>query len=115
MLISIRDHSTSTVRPLSLFFFFFLMIRRPPRSTLFPYTTLFRSTRAEPACESCRASWRSRSPRARCQSRSEEHTSELQSPMYLVCRLLLEKKKNSDNMKFESTHKTYFVIEYVYQ
>src|SRR2546422_7058495 len=88
--------------------FFFLMIRRPPRSTLFPYTTLFRS--AEPANT---ATWlsssrrsanvshviavRSRSPPT---SRSEEHTSELQSRLHLVCRLLLEKKKNmhlSDN------------------
>src|SRR5690348_18161561 len=66
------------------------MIRRPPRSTLFPYTTLFRSPR--------RASWR-RSPPRRCRTcrrpcgRSEEHTSELQSPVHLVCRLLLEKKK----------------------
>src|SRR5256885_9282012 len=64
------------------------MIRRPPRSTLFPYTTLFRSARrALPPpirpTEHC--------PRARC--RSEEHTSELQSPCNLVCRLLLEKKK----------------------
>src|SRR5258705_4675185 len=76
------------------FIFFFLMIRRPPRSTLFPYTTLFRSlrtpiVRAEhlldlliaSIAEVCRI------------SRSEEHTSELQSLRHLVCRLLLEKKK----------------------
>src|SRR5947208_10338217 len=70
------------------------MIRRPPRSTLFPYTTLFRS------CSKTR-SWSTftrRSPCAtakhlRTASRSEEHTSELQSPDHLVCRLLLEKKK----------------------
>src|SRR6266516_6004170 len=80
-----------------VFFFFFLMIRRPPRSTLFPYTTLFRSRsrRRDPA--------RRRSPRgaprglrvagAPRRARSEEHTSELQSPYDLVCRLLLEKKK----------------------
>src|SRR2546425_8470768 len=81
------------------------MIRRPPRSTLFPYTTLFRS-RVENAPARCRApvgSLRgtSRSPRRRPsasiaprrRSRSEEHTSELQSLAYLVCRLLLEKKK----------------------
>src|SRR2546426_11501747 len=73
-------------------FFFFLMIRRPPRSTLFPYTTLFRSQlRKQP--RSLR-----RVPRASCETRdrprSEEHTSELQSPCNLVCRLLLEKKKN---------------------
>src|SRR6266487_1212585 len=65
------------------------MIRRPPRSTLFPYTTLFRSpaTRRSPAsrtAEACRGPGR---------WRSEEHTSELQSPVHLVCRLLLEKKK----------------------
>src|SRR6266545_5230033 len=75
---------------LILFFcFFFLMIRRPPRSTLFPYTTLFRPTRA--TSRRCGAtSWRHRWPGS---SRSEEHTSELQSLAYLVCRLLLEKKK----------------------
>src|ERR1041384_8717451 len=70
------------------FFFFFLMIRRPPRSTLFPYTTLFRS-RAE-----CRLDRRPAPAPARGRPcRSEEHTSELQSLAYLVCRLLLEKKK----------------------
>src|SRR5437879_9885881 len=69
------------------------MIRRPPRSTLFPYTTLFRSN-------ICATSPGRRVPTSRaahrwcgCATRSEEHTSELQSPMYLVCRLLLEKKK----------------------
>src|SRR5256885_12415107 len=72
------------------------MIRRPPRSTLFPYTTLFRSkrrrSRARPR-RGCRESAGSaRTPR--CRWRSEEHTSELQSPCNLVCRLLLEKKKN---------------------
>src|SRR5215216_7060135 len=79
-----------------LFFFFFLMIRRPPRSTLFPYTTLFRSPR-----------WlwprhRHQSPTRTPTWRSEEHTSELQSPDHLVCRLLLEKKKKNikiDNLK----------------
>src|SRR5437867_9047646 len=71
------------------FLFFFLMIRRPPRSTLFPYTTLFRSGArvGHPAPRACRRRRRLR----RC--RSEEHTSELQSPYDLVCRLLLEKKK----------------------
>src|SRR6266536_4572108 len=69
-----------------LFFFFFLMIRRPPRSTLFPYTTLFR-----PPCGFARGC--GASP-PRCPAgRSEEHTSELQSRVDLVCRLLLEKKK----------------------
>src|SRR6266853_3217750 len=74
---------------LCFLFFFFLMIRRPPRSTLFPYTTLFRSdppptTRRGRAPAPCRC--------RRC-VRSEEHTSELQSQSNLVCRLLLEKKK----------------------
>src|SRR6478752_7825863 len=73
-------------------FFFFLMIRRPPRSTLFPYTTLFRSrsartTRCGKACSTC----------AGGVPRSEEHTSELQSRLHLVCRLLLEKKKNKSS------------------
>src|SRR2546429_1664379 len=84
-----------------LFFFFFLMIRRPPRSTLFPYTTLFRS-------ENDVCAWRNAgsakqgfkiffadnvSPDLKILKRSEEHTSELQSRLHLVCRLLLEKKK----------------------
>src|SRR6267378_4494042 len=71
-------------------FLFFLMIRRPPRSTLFPYTTLFRScTRSITwSTRSCRRD--ATVPRA---ARSEEHTSELQSRRDLVCRLLLEKKK----------------------
>src|SRR5215216_8131561 len=88
---------------LFFFFFFFLMIRRPPRSTLFPYTTLFRSSWPTPSPTRCASGpWRrarptsrtgsSRSP-ARRPRRSEEHTSELQSPDHLVCRLLLEKKK----------------------
>src|ERR1041385_9337686 len=72
------------------FFFVFLMIRRPPRSTLFPYTTLFRSARQDLL--------RQRQPAAVAagdrEHRSEEHTSELQSRLHLVCRLLLEKKKN---------------------
>src|SRR5437870_8214705 len=73
--------------------FFFLMIRRPPRSTLFPYTTLFRSCTARSA-----HAWIHRTARGtttRCLARSEEHTSELQSRGHLVCRLLLEKKKKS--------------------
>src|SRR6266581_7611463 len=77
-----------TVSPVhsSFFFFFFLMIRRPPRSTLFPYTTLFRTRR--PGCpDRCSSGHPASVPR------SEEHTSELQSPVHLVCRLLLEKKK----------------------
>src|SRR2546429_4684760 len=87
------------------FFFFFLMIRRPPRSTLFPYTTLFRSrprsrstARVAPRAKHV-TSWPAR---ASC-PRSEEHTSELQSRLHLVCRLLLEKKKN----KAKSSHKSH--------
>src|SRR5256885_10976906 len=79
--------------------FFFLMIRRPPRSTLFPYTTLFRSLPGRRRLAPCRPvhTVRSLPHRRRTvmgQRRSEEHTSELQSPCNLVCRLLLEKKKN---------------------
>src|SRR5258707_1121816 len=69
------------------------MIRRPPRSTLFPYTTLFRSTRWPASSRAARRGRRGR--RAGRGRRSEEHTSELQSRQYLVCRLLLEKKKNN--------------------
>src|SRR5574343_700472 len=82
-------------------FFFFLMIRRPPRSTLFPYTTLFRShlrrlhrrgaVRRSDGDSVCRSS-----PSAAFAPRSEEHTSEPQSHHDLVCRLLLEKKKNTN-------------------
>src|SRR6266581_4541177 len=71
--------------------FFFLMIRRPPRSTLFPYTTLFRSPR-KPQPGLGPAAW-CVAPFDRRARRSEEHTSELQSPVHLVCRLLLEKQK----------------------
>src|SRR2546425_7626706 len=95
------------------------MIRRPPRSTLFPYTTLFRShirsasraTSSQPAAPTvattpCRVTGDRSLPRRRCagagrralrNARSEEHTSELQSLAYLVCRLLLEKKKREHN------------------
>src|SRR2546422_3350163 len=92
------------------------MIRRPPRSTLFPYTTLFRSHRSgKPSigatCLFCRfccmtwakgCRWRITSPAA-SRLRSEEHTSELQSRLHLVCRLLLEKKK-----KFNHVSEFYF-------
>src|SRR2546429_6796046 len=101
-----------------MFFFFFLMIRRPPRSTLFPYTTLFRSPpkHTQKAVGKQRTDWTSRISNVRCSlitaspftspsisqtpsqpitHRSEEHTSELQSRLHLVCRLLLEKKKNN--------------------
>src|SRR5438309_9072384 len=92
-----RLWSCSSIGSLAGSYFFFLMMRRPPRSTLFPYTTLFRSrllsfdreplTRTptvEVAHEAILTQWR-----------SEEHTSELQSQFHLVCRLLLEKKKTS--------------------
>src|SRR3712207_7413011 len=92
------------------------MIRRPPRSTLFPYTTLFRSGAAAPVfalaasttvsgstwgcCRERRSPVRTRSASA---SRSEEHTSELQSRQYLVCRLLLEKKKKTQKLNPTTT------------
>src|SRR5690349_24917475 len=92
----------------SYVFISFLMIRRPPRSTLFPYTTLFRSAegaRAAPQIGRVEKSFRDadivvhkfacRTKMGRDQGRSEEHTSELQSRRDLVCRLLLEKKKRS--------------------
>src|SRR5256885_7841516 len=83
-----------------ILFFFFLMIRRPPRSTLFPYTTLFRSQgiTSTPKINLLYARRNGLADQIRCRGlecheRSEEHTSELQSPCNLVCRLLLEKKK----------------------
>src|SRR5687767_15552340 len=99
--------------------FFFLLIRRPPRSTLFPYTTLFRSSRLRggqsqvlsPPYDRGRGSPRrvlhSRARPARGKprprSRSEEHTSELQSLAYLVCRLLLEKKKTKQSIDYDTS------------
>src|SRR5690348_18042562 len=93
------------------------MIRRPPRSTLFPYTTLFRSVlgacrRARPTFSDCVSEpgagvFQQAAPaRARAGGRSEEHTSELQSPVHLVCRLLLEKKKttNTHQTNQQDTH-----------
>src|SRR2546430_13417601 len=76
------------------------MIRRPPRSTLFPYTTLFRSSRARSRTQQAQNS--NEFPagllfHCQCRRRSEEHTSELQSQSNLVCRLLLEKKKTNSN------------------
>src|SRR3712207_9492545 len=102
-----------TQTEISFNLFFFLMIRRPPRSTLFPYTTLFRSNPAFerifgipaaefrgrrvsemfPGVEDIWTETHERVVRSRRPERSEEHTSELQSRQYLVCRLLLEKKK----------------------
>src|SRR3712207_7003295 len=98
---------------MSLIIFFFLMIRRPPRSTLFPYTTLFRSRNVNPLgivyrAKSMRLVWskdRVLNPELRhdierfkihCRLDRKEHTSELQSRQYLVCRLLLEKKKKKE-------------------
>src|SRR5258708_9360322 len=101
--------------------FFFLMIRRPPRSTLFPYTTLFRSGRPR----YCRvgfvvptlASWfvgEEAPSLAKGQGRrSEEHTSELQSPDHLVCRLLLEKKKKSQESAAFSGRQRTRIIEVI--
>src|SRR5882762_10712039 len=97
----------------SIFFFFFLMIRRPPRSTLFPYTTLFRS-RDHPCAGRAAAARRRNRPRAGRAARnsgaapsvrSEEHTSELQSHLNLVCRLLLEKKKKNKKKNEKRTQK----------
>src|SRR3712207_6977806 len=92
------------------------MIRRPPRSTLFPYTTLFRSSASGPSARgsSRRPATRPRSARPRhprpprLPPRSEEHTSELQSRQYLVCRLLLEKKKKQ---KFTDILNLYMTIQ----
>src|SRR5207237_10223691 len=84
--------------PIALFFlFFFLTIRRPPRSTLFPYTTLFRSGLADVLAALPRALAAAGVEVTVCMPRSEEHTSELQSHLNLVCRLLLEKKKTMQN------------------
>src|SRR5687767_15341796 len=86
------------------------MIRRPPRSTLFPYTTLFRSEAVSVLQKAVALNQQYVEARAKLcdiylasqQSRSEEHTSELQSLAYLVCRLLLEKKKKQNNKKYIS-------------
>src|SRR2546430_4349190 len=93
------------------------MIRRPPRSTLFPYTTLFRSWKyaaparswaranpASPPSASATSSATSRYSKTRLPTRSEEHTSELQSQSNLVCRLLLEKKKKKIEMKLSGQY-----------
>src|SRR5690348_18082797 len=96
--------TSSTTLTYSFFIiFFFLMLRRPPRSTLFPYTTLFRSHRRQDRIRAAhRAVSTSADPRREihhARRRSEEHTSELQSPVHLVCRLLLEKKKTTKSKK----------------
>src|SRR3712207_7644279 len=106
--------------------FFFLMIRRPPRSTLFPYTTLFRSrdssislqARPHPPLRG-EAGVRRAPPDRTCvrsllppgtDTRSEEHTSELQSRQYLVCRLLLEKKKKK---KHKTQYKAHYYMQHI--
>src|SRR5437867_8669203 len=81
------------------------MLRRPPRSTLFPYTTLFRSRHisGDAVRDQFEAMWNVKlNPEPGLRIRSEEHTSELQSPYDLVCRLLLEKKKKKDNIILHS-------------
>src|ERR1039457_7573995 len=87
--------------------FCFLMIRRPPRSTLFPYTTLFRSVLRFPSCSWNLGSFLRCYLPAEIDHRSEEHTSELQSPCNLVCRLLLEKKR-----KKKQTNETKTIQQY---
>src|SRR6266480_6086064 len=83
-------------RGIPVIFFFFLMIRRPPRSTLFPYTTLFRSSAGQHEHRGhAEGGQREEAVRPQLGGRSEEHTSELQSHVNLVCRLLLEKKKKN--------------------
>src|SRR5687767_15213671 len=97
------------------------MIRRPPRSTLFPYTTLFRSARGSRSAAGCRREGSPRSRRGRgarrdgrgpWRRRSEEHTSELQSLAYLVCRLLLEKKKKIKNQILTYNDNTNYLVEH---
>src|SRR5690606_41662972 len=98
------SHTSSPSRIVSLFF---LMLRRPPRSTLFPYTTLFRSKSVQNGVRTI--AWRTCEPHCSPQfslprsSRSEEHTSELQSRENLVCRLLLEKKKKPTSWPDQSS------------
>src|SRR5256885_3782162 len=102
------------------------MIRRPPRSTLFPYTTLFRSHFLSSLCQSFTTALGDadpdviNSPPARsalpstCGGRSEEHTSELQSPCNLVCRLLLEKKKKTYNTDRPRSHESMNTLPQLY-
>src|SRR5260370_31761722 len=108
----------------SFFFFFFLMIRRPPRSTLFPYTTLFRSEHGQHveveqmygrdrhfvSVEATEGQEQATVDRAL--QRSEEHTSELQSHLNLVCRLLLEKKKRMKARNYRQHLKTLYMRTY---
>src|SRR2546425_7608933 len=104
-----------------LLFFFFLMIRRPPRSTLFPYTTLFRSihdvrAHGDGARREGRVRLADRRRRRRRRvRRSEEHTSELQSLAYLVCRLLLEKKKKHTTGSYCAHQTRHSISAYRYE
>src|SRR5436853_5421346 len=99
--------------------FFFLMLRRPPRSTLFPYTTLFRSSRPVRFCSRMCADQPATREQANIAGarggahprRSEEHTSELQSLRHLVCRLLLEKKKKKRKEHTHQHHATALLID----
>src|SRR3712207_8593998 len=111
MLMICNWRSTSVTSEMTKYFFF-LMIRRPPRSTLFPYTTLFRSMRQFQQVavvnypndhEYTRITEYKHLTGQTSDKRSEEHTSELQSRQYLVCRLLLEKKKNNTIYSFSTT------------
>src|SRR6266536_4950831 len=92
---------------LDKYIFFFLMIRRPPRSTLFPYTTLFRSLEQT---EATRVQQSKRGAAVPAHERSEEHTSELQSRVDLVCRLLLEKKNQIGQARAGTCNKITLVI-----
>src|SRR3712207_8006139 len=103
--------------------FFFLMIRRPPRSTLFPYTTLFRSGESgslrsaverlmEAHREALEVTNRALDAEGEEEYRSEEHTSELQSRQYLVCRLLLEKKKYTSYSSISSYFSHYLLLSF---
>src|SRR5205814_9180082 len=120
VILTIFSLSTYYIHALSFPSFFFLMIRPPPRSPLFPYTTLFRSLKAGPRKDTaavCAGSLQARdrfpslstaqhSSRLRPATRSEEHTSELQSLRHLVCRLLLE-KKNITNIAPRTSHSSH--------
>src|SRR5258707_3417982 len=95
--------------------FFFLMIRRPPRSTLFPYTTLFRSVEHQPVLVGRHGLQREDLGLGGLLERSEEHTSELQSRQYLVCRLLLEKKKTHTNTSLPPRNSSILVDAHPYR
>src|SRR2546425_9474302 len=98
-MLSSSPHLGVVMAAMLLVRFFFLMIRRPPRSTLFPYTTLFRSKHQEREGVGRRRQVVGMVLLWKLRERSEEHTSELQSLAYLVCRLLLEKKKHTPEPK----------------